>query len=105
MKSKYLPYFNAVANKSPLNAMALLQLSYQITQGNPKLLKINNFFATKPKTSKFFHKYNTPFDGIYSGMELIKNHPEFNKQRIGTLKANEILQLKKLQGLLNLSTS
>jgi hypothetical protein len=102
IKSKYLSFFTAVALKSAINPLALLQLSYDITSGNPKLIKLNNFFAVKPKNAKDFHKYSTPFDGINAGLEVIKNHPDFEKTKIGTLKANENLQYLKLKNLLKL---
>ena len=102
IKSKYLSFFTAVALKSAINPLALLKLSYDITGGDPKLIKFNNFFAVKPKNSKDFHKYNTPFEGVNAGLEVIKSHPEFEKTKIGTLKANETLQYQKLRNLLKL---
>jgi len=57
-----------------------------------KLLKNNNFFAIKPKLAKDFHKYPTIFDGINAGIEKLKSHPDFSKNKIGTLKANQSLQ-------------
>jgi hypothetical protein len=102
IKSKYLSFFTAVALKSAINPLALLKLSYDITAGDPKLIKFNNFFAVKPKNSKDFHKYSTPFEGVNAGLEVIKSHPEFEKTKIGTLKANEALQYQKLKNLLKL---
>jgi hypothetical protein len=102
LKSKYLSFFTAVALKSAINPLALLKLSYDITNGDPKLIKNNNFFAVKPKNSKDFHKYSTPFDGINAGLDVIKQHPDFEKTKIGTLKANEALQHQKLRNLLKL---
>jgi len=98
----YLPYFTAVAIKSALNPLALLKLSYDITNGNSKLLKQNNFFGIKPKNGKDYNQYKTPFDGINAGLDLIKNHPDFEKQKIGTLKANETMQHIRLKQMLNL---
>lgn len=102
VKAKYLDYFAAVALKSAINPISLLKLSYDLTNGNQKLLKNNNFFAVKPKNGEVFHKYATPFDGINAGLDIIKNHPEFEKTKIGTLKANENLQYQKLRSLLKL---
>jgi hypothetical protein len=98
----YLPFFNVVAAETAINPMALLHLSYEITQGNLKLLKNNNFFAIKPKLAKDFHKYPTIFDGINAGIEKLKSHPDFSKNKIGTLKANQSLQYQKLKGLIKL---
>lgn len=98
----YLPYFTAVAVKSSLNPISLLKLSYDITNGNKKLLQSNNFFGIKPKGGKDFHKYKTPFDGINAGIDLIKNNPNFVKNKIGTLKANESMQHLRLKEMLNL---
>lgn len=102
LKSSYLNFFTAVAVKSAINPISLLKLSYDITNGDPKLIKFNNFFAVKSKNSNVFHKYNTPFDGISAGLDVIKNHPDFEKTKIGTLKANENLQYNKLRKLLKL---
>jgi hypothetical protein len=102
VKAKYLDYFTAVAVKSAINPIALLKLSYDISGGNSKLLKNNNFFAIKPKNGKDFHKYSTPFEGIMAGLEIIKSHPDFEKSKVGTLKANENLQYLKLKNLLKL---
>lgn len=102
IKSSYLNFFTAVALKSAINPISLLQLSYDITKGDPKLIKFNNFFAVKSKNSNVMHKYKTPFDGINAGLEVIKNHPDFEKTKVGTLKANENLQYQKLRNLLKL---
>ena len=99
---KYLTFFSAIALKSAINPLALLKLSYDITKGDPKLIKFNNFFAVKSKNSNVFNKYNTPFDGIIAGLDVIKNHPDFAKTKVGTLKANENLQYLKLKNLLKL---
>jgi hypothetical protein len=99
---KYLTFFTAIAIKSAINPISLLKLSYDITSGDPKLIKNNNFFAVKGKTAKDFNKYKTPFDGINAGLEVIKQHPDFEKTKIGTLKANENLQYLKLKNLLKL---
>jgi hypothetical protein len=99
---KYLTFFSAIALKSAINPLALLKLSYDITKGDPKLIKFNNFFAVKGKNAKDFNKYNTPFDGIIAGLDVIKNHPDFAKTKVGTLKANENLQYLKLKSLLKL---
>ena len=101
-KSNYLNFFTAVAIKSAINPISLLKLSYDITNGDPKLIKFNNFFAVKSKNSNVFHKYNTPFDGITAGLDVIKNHPDFEKTKIATLKANEKMQYEKLRNLLKL---
>jgi hypothetical protein len=98
----YLPFFNVVASESAINPMALLLLSHDITQGNIKLLKANNFFAIKYKTAKDFHKYPTIFDGINAGIDKLKSHPDFVKNKIGTLKANQNLQYQKLKSLIKL---
>ncbi len=100
--SKYFNFFSAVALKSAINPISLIKLSYDITQGNPKLIKLNNFFAVKPKNSNVFHKYQTPFEGIEKGMDLIKSHPDYAKSKIGTLKSNENLQYLRLKSLLKL---
>jgi len=102
LKSNYLNFFTAVAIKSAINPISLLKLSYDINNGDPKLIKNNNFFAVKSKNAKDFYKYKTPFEGINAGLEVIKNHPEFEKTKIGTLKANEALQYQKLKTLLKL---
>ena len=102
IKAKYLDYFAAVALKSAINPISLLKLSYDLTANNQKLLKQNNFFAVKPKNGQVFNKYGTPFDGINAGLEIIKNHPEYERSKIGTLKANENLQYLKLKNLLKL---
>lgn len=102
MINAYLPFFNVVAAQSAINPMALLQLSYDITNGNLKLLKNNNFFAIKPKMGKDFHKYPTIFDGINAGIDKLKTHPDFTKNKIGTLKANQALQYQKLKNLIKL---
>jgi hypothetical protein len=99
---KYLTFFTAIAIKSAINPISLIKLSYDITSGDPKLIKNNNFFAVKGKTAKDFNKYSTPFDGINAGLEVIKQHPDFEKTKIGTLKANENLQYLKLKNLLKL---
>lgn len=104
MKHKYLPYFAAVASKTALNPVSLVMLSYDIINGNKKLLKQNNFFGLKPKDGSVFHNYNTPFTGIKSGIDLIQNHKNFTSSKVGTLKANEIKQYQKMKELLNLST-
>ena len=44
---KYLTFFSAIALKSAINPLSLLKLSYDITKGDPKLIKFNNFFAVK----------------------------------------------------------
>ena len=98
----YLPFFNVVASESAINPMALLQLSYDITGGNIKLLKANNFFAIKSLSAKDFHKYPTIFDGINAGIDKLKSHPDFAKNKIGTLKANQNLQYQKLKNLIKL---
>jgi len=102
VKAKYLDYFTAVALKTAINPISLLKLSYDINNGNTKLLKNNNFFAVKPKNGKDFHKYATPFEGINAGLDIIKSHPDYEKSKIGTLKANENLQYLKLKNLLKL---
>jgi hypothetical protein len=102
IKAKYLDYFTAVAIKSAINPIALLKLSYDLTANNQKLLKNNNFFAVMPKNGKVFNKYSTPFEGINAGLEIIKSHPEYNRSKVGTLKANENLQYLKLKNLLKL---
>ena len=99
---KYLSFFTAIAIKSAINPISLLKLSYDITNGNPKLIKFNNFFALKPKNGNVMNKYSTPFDGINAGLEVIKNHPDFVKTKVGTLKANENLQYLKLKSLIKL---
>lgn len=99
---KYLTFFTAIAIKSAINPLSLLKLSYDITSGDPKLIKFNNFFAVKTKNANVMNKYSTPFDGINAGLEVIKNHPDFVKTKIGTLKANENLQYLKLKNLLKL---
>ena len=98
----YLPYFTAVAIKSAINPIALLKLSYDITNGNKKLLQSNNFFGLKPKNGKEFNKYKTPFEGIQAGIDKIQNHPDFVKNKIGTLKANENLQHIRIKQMLEL---
>jgi hypothetical protein len=100
--AKYLNFFSAIAIKSAINPISLIKLSYDITQGDPKLIKSNNFFAIKPKNSKVFHKYATPFEGIEKGIEIIKSHPDYAKSKLGTLKANENLQYLRLRSLLKL---
>ncbi len=102
IKAKYLDFFTAIAIKSAINPISLLKLSYDITNGDSKLIKSNNFFAVKPKNSNVFHKYATPFDGIEKGIEIIKSHPNYAASKVGTLKANETLQYLKLRKLLNL---
>lgn len=102
VKAKYLDYFTAVALKSAINPISLLKVSYDLTANNQKLLKNNNFFAVKPKNSEVFNKYATPFDGINAGLDIIKSHPDFEKSKVGTLKANESLQYIKLKNLLKL---
>ena len=102
IKSKYLNFFSAIALKSAINPISLLKLSYDLTQGDPKLIKSNNFFAIKPKNSKVFNKYSTPFEGIEKGLDIIKSHPEYEVSKVGTLKANENLQYLKLRKLLKL---
>ena len=101
-KAKYINYFTAATLKTAINPIALLKLSYDINNGNTKLLKNNNFFAVKPKNGKDFNKYATPFEGINSGLDIIKSHPDFEKSKVGTLKANENLQYYKLKNLLKL---
>lgn len=102
IKLKYLDFFTAIALKSAINPISLLKLSYDLTKGDPKLIKTNNFFAIKPKNGNVFHKYNTPFDGIEKGLEIIKSHPEYEVSKVGTLKANENMQYLKLRKLLKL---
>jgi hypothetical protein len=102
IKQNYLIFFNAVAAKSAINSLALLRLSYDLTNGDSKLIKNNNFFAVKSKNSNVFNKYSTPFEGIAAGLEVIKNNPNFDKLKLGTLKANENLQYLKLRSLLKL---
>jgi hypothetical protein len=99
---KYLNFFTAIALKSAINPISLLKLSYDITSGDPKLIKFNNFFAVKTKNANVFNKYSSPFDGINAGLDVIKNNPNFAKTKIGTLKANENLQYLKLKSLLKL---
>lgn len=102
IKLKYLDYFTAVALKTAINPISLLKISYDLTNGNQKLLKNNNFFAVKKKNAEVFNKYATPFDGINAGLDIIINHPEFVKTKVGTLKANESMQHQKLRALLKL---
>lgn len=102
MIQMYLPFFNVVASDTAINPLALLQISYDITNGNLKLLKANNFFAIKSKMAKDFHKYPTIFDGINAGIEKLKSHPDFVKNKVGTLKANQSLQYQKLKNLIKL---
>ena len=102
IKAKYLDFFTAIAIKSAINPISLLKLSYDINQGDTKLIKSNNFFAIKPKNGNVFHKYATPFEGIEKGLEIIKSHPNYEVSKVGTLKANENLQYLKLRKLLNL---
>lgn len=102
LANKYFNFFSAVAFKSAINPLSLIRLSWDITQGDPKLIKNNNFFAVKPKNSDVFHKYSTPFEGIEKGLDIIKSHPDYGKSKIGTLKANENLQYLKLKSLLKL---
>ena len=102
IKLKYLDYFTAVALKTAINPISLLKISYDLTNGNQKLLKNNNFFAVKKKNAEVFNKYPTPFDGINAGLDIIKNHPDFEKTKVGTLKANESMQHQKLRALLKL---
>jgi hypothetical protein len=102
IKLKYLDYFTAVALKTAINPISLLKISYDLTNGNQKLLKNNNFFAVKKKNAEVFNIYATPFDGINAGIDIIKNHPDFEKTKVGTLKANESMQHQKLRALLKL---
>lgn len=102
---KFIPWFVYVAKKTAINPNALMRISNDLTRNNPKLLKHNNFFATKPNNpDKDFHKYKTPADGIQAGVDILMKHPKWTENKIGTLKANEQKQYLKLRELLNLST-
>lgn len=96
--AKYQMYFDAITAKTPINAAALIKLSYDLVGNKPKLQKANNFFAIARGDK--YNAYLTPFDGIQGGIDLLINNPKFTKLKIGTLKANAIKQYERLKLLL-----
>jgi cell division septation protein DedD len=96
--SKYKMYFEAVAQKTPINTDALMKLSFDLVGTKPKLQKANNFFAIARGDK--YNAYQTPFAGIQGGIDYLVNNPQFAKLKIGTLKANAVKQYERLKLML-----
>lgn len=93
---KYRPFFEAVTKNSPIALETAIRLSFELTKPVPKILKYNNFFAVANQPTKKYKQFNTPFEGIKYGLNLIINNPNFAKLKLGTLKANPELQTKRI---------
>jgi cell division septation protein DedD len=91
-------YFEAVAQKTPINTDALMKLSFDLVGNKPKLQKANNFFAIARGDK--YNAYQTPFAGIQGGIDYLVNNPQFAKLKIGTLKANAVKQYERLKLML-----
>lgn len=96
--SKYKMYFEATTQKTPINADALLAISFDLVGLNNKLQKANNFFAIARGNK--YNSYTTPFDGIQAGVDLFVNNPKFAALKIGTLKANAVKQYERLKQII-----
>lgn len=96
--SKYKMYFEAITQKTPINADALLAISFDLVGSNNKLQKANNFFAIARGDK--YNSYTTPFDGIQAGIDLFVNNPKFAALKIGTLKANAVKQYERLKQII-----
>lgn len=99
-KEKYKPFFKPLAENTAINDEVLLQISYDLVGNKIKLQKLNNLFAIYNAGKPI--KYSNIFDGITAGINIIINNPNFLKLKIGTLKANPILQYNKLKNLLSI---
>lgn len=93
--SKYKMYFEALTKKTPINADALLAISFDLVGSNPKLQKANNFFAIARGDK--YNSYTTPFEGIQAGIDFFVNNPNFVNLKVGTLKANSVKQYERLK--------
>lgn len=94
-------WVNAVCNKDAISTPVIMQLIKDLTKERKTLLLINNFFAIADKNGKF-KRYSTPVHGLRAGVDLITNNPQFAALKIGTLKANQKLQLQKIRAMLGI---
>lgn len=97
---KYSSFFFVVTQKTAINPVALMQISFLLTGSKTNLLKFNNFFAVA--RNNVFNKYSTPFAGIEAGVNLIVNNPKFAVLKAGTLKANPEKQVEKIKQILDI---
>ena len=101
MYQNILIWVDYLCKKEPVSAPVILQIIKDLTKDRPTLLRLNNFFAITDKNGKF-KKYATPADGIKAGMELITKNPQLTAQKVGTLKANNRLQLAKIRAIIGI---
>lgn len=94
--SKYTNFFAPIVRNTPISLDAALKLSYELTKPVPKTLKYNNFFAIANQQTKKYKQYLTPFDGIKAGLNLLLSNKDFIALKLGTLKANPDLQVKRI---------
>jgi hypothetical protein len=99
--AKYRLFFESITNKTAINPITAMELSYRLSKnGSDYFTKNNNFYAIADINSRKYKKYLTPFEGIEAGVNKIVNSPMWTQYKLGTLKANPALQTKRILELL-----
>lgn len=96
-----MPFVLYASKQFPVHPEVICTIICDLVNNKPDLIKKNNLFAIADSNKKFY-SYSTPVHGIDAGMQLLTKNPQFVAQKIGTLKANPVLQLAKIRMILGI---